>query len=89
MKHLLKTKLISLLTDASPVTNQEMESAYEGFMEQIETVSQSENIHHRIYRILNNTRVELVFIESLYRYKQGKKCLKICLSSKDNGINQF
>lgn len=74
MDYLLKTKLISLLTDASQVTNEEMQRAYGDFVDQVETVSLSGNIYLEIYRMLNNTRVELVFMELFYRYGQGEKC---------------
>jgi hypothetical protein len=70
MNDLLKERFFSLLSESlHDVTNQEMLNAYGCFIEQIRTVSQSENNHLEIYRMLNNTRVELVFIESLYRYE--------------------
>lgn len=80
MHKIINTKLFSLLSDTSPVTNQEMENAYGCFTEQMKTVSQSEIFFPEIYRMLNDTRIELVFLQSLYRYEQGKKCLEICLS---------
>lgn len=82
MNEILKTRLFSLLSESSPVTNEEMQNAYGCFMEQVGTVSQSEKNYADIFRILNNTRIELVFIESLYRYEQEKKCPEICLSPK-------
>ena len=81
MNDLLKLELFGLLSEPSQTsTNEEMQNAYECFTEQVETVSQSENSFPEIYRILNNTRVELIFLKSLYRHEQGKKCSKICLS---------
>ena len=81
MNDLLQTRLFSLLSEPSQTsTNEEMQSAYGNFMEQVETVSQSEISFHEIYRTLNNTRIELVFLRSLYRYEQEKKCPKIRLS---------
>lgn len=80
MNDLLKTRMFSLLSEPSPVTNEEMQSAYGCFMKQVRIVSESEQNYSEIYRILNITRIELLFIESLYRYEQGKKCPKICLS---------
>ena len=74
MNELLKTKFISLLTDASQVTNKEMQNAYGCFMEQIKVVSQSESSCSEIFRMLNITRIELVFLQSLHRYEQGEKC---------------
>jgi hypothetical protein len=83
MNDLLKERLFSLLSEPSQeVTNEEMQIAYGCFMEQVGTVSQSQNGYPEIYRMLNNTRIELLFIESLYRYEQEKKCPKICLSPK-------
>lgn len=82
MNELVRERLIRLLSDPAQVTNEEMHSAYECFMKRVETVSQSENGYSEIFRKLNNTRIELVFIESLYRYGQEKKCPEIILSSK-------
>ena len=82
MNDLLKERLISLLSDSSQVTNEEMQSAYGNFMEQVGIVSQSEKSYAEIHRMLNITRVELVFIESLYQHEQGKKCPKGILSPK-------
>ncbi|MDH6310496.1 hypothetical protein M2451_004089 [Dysgonomonas sp. PFB1-18] len=81
MNELLKGRLFSLLSDASQVADEELQTAYGCFMEQVKTtVSQSEQNYTNLFRILNITRVELVFIESLYQYEQGKKCPKIRLS---------
>jgi hypothetical protein len=74
MNELLKTKLFSLLAETSQVTNQEMENAYDCFMKKVETINRSEKDYSKIYRILSNTRIELVSIETLYRYGQGEKC---------------
>ncbi|MDL2277160.1 hypothetical protein LJC57_01065 [Parabacteroides sp. OttesenSCG-928-G07] len=83
MNDLLETKMFGLLSEPSQVTNEEMQNAYGCFMEQLKTtVSQSENFYSEVFRMLNITRVELVFIETLYRHEQGKKCPKIRLSSK-------
>ncbi len=80
MNELLKERLFSLLSESSQVTNEEMQSAYGCFMEQVRTISQSENEYSKLHRTLNNTRVELVFLEILNRYEQGEKCPKNCLS---------
>ena len=80
MNELLKERVFSLLSEPSQeVTNEQMKSAYESFKKQVKTVSQSERNYLEIYRILDTTRIELLFIESLYRYEQGKKCPEICL----------
>ena len=83
MNELLKEGLFRLLSESSQkVTNKQMQNAYGCFMEQVKIVSQSENDYSETFRTLNITRIELVFTESLYRYEQGKKCPKICLSAK-------
>ncbi len=79
MNDLLETKMFRLLSDASQVTNAEMETAYGNFVEQVGTVSQSEQDYTQAFRMLNNTRIELVFLQSLHRYGQGEKCAEICL----------
>lgn len=82
MDDLLQMKLFSLLSETSQeVTNEQMHNAYGEFMEQLKTVSQSEQNHSETFRMLYNTRIELVSIKS-HRYEQGGKCPKICLSSK-------
>lgn len=80
MNDLLKMRMFNLLSEPSQVTNEEMQNAYGCFMERLRTVSQSEQNYSETFRMLNITRIELVGIESLYRYGQGKKCPKICLS---------
>jgi len=80
MDKIINTKLFSLLTETSPVSNEEIENAYGCFTEHMKTVSQSEINYSKRFRMLNMTRIELVFIESLYQYEQGKKCPEIHLS---------
>lgn len=80
MNEIPNPKLISLLSDSSQVANEEMQNAYGCFMEQVKIVSQSENDYSEIFRMLNNTRIELIFLQTLHQYGQGEKCLKICLS---------
>ncbi len=75
MNELLRKRLIRLLSEPTQVTNEEMESAYGCFLKRVETINRSEKDYSKIYRILSNTRVELVSIETLYRYEQGEKCL--------------
>ena len=80
MNELLKTKLISLLSDASQVVNEEMQNAYGCFMKQVRTVSQSEKDFSAVFRTLNFTRIEFDSLGSSSLYGQGKKCLEIRLS---------
>ncbi len=80
MNELLEERLFSLLSESSQeITNEEMQCAYVVFMEQVKAVSQSEQEFSEIYRMLNITRIELLFLQSLHRYEQGKKCPEICL----------
>jgi len=81
MNELVNMRFFSLLAESSQeVANKEMQNAYGCFMKRVESISQSEKDYSKIYRMLNNTRIELVFLQTLYRYGQGKKCPKICLS---------
>lgn len=89
MNEMLKTRLFSLLSESSQITNEEMQNAYGSFMEQLRTVSQSETDNSEVFRMLNTTRVELAFLKSLYRYEQGEKCPEISLSSKGFSPCQF
>lgn len=83
MNKILNMKLFRLLAETSPVTNQEMEDAYGRFTEHMRTVSQSEINFPELFRMLNITRIELVFLQSLYRYEEGEKCLENCLLCKN------
>lgn len=81
MNELLKERFFSLLSESSQeISNEEIQNAYGCFTERIKIISQSENSLSETFRKLNNTRIELVFMESLYQYEQGKKCPEICLS---------
>lgn len=88
MNDLLQMSLFCLLTKPlQESTNKEMQTAYGCFMEQVEIVSQSGNPYSDIYRMLNNTRIELVFLQTLNRYEQGEKCPEICLSSESYPVS--
>lgn len=80
MNDLMKTEFFCLVTRNSiEVSNEKMQSAYGNFMEKLRTISQSEKDNLEIFRMLNITRIELVFLKSLSQYEQGEKCHKICL----------
>lgn len=51
-------------------------------MEQLRTVSQSEQNYSEILRMLNTTRIEFAFLKSLNHYGQGEKCPEIWLPQK-------
>ena len=59
MNDLLRTRFFILLADTSQeVINTEMQDAYENFVKQIVTISNSEDYTH-IFRMLNLTRIEI------------------------------
>ena len=88
MNELSKERLFSLLSENSQVVNEKMQSAYESFMEQLRTASQSDRNYSGVFRMLNVTRIELESLQSLYRYEHGEKCPKINLSTKGVGTYQ-
>ena len=74
MNELLKMKFFELLSKTSQeVTNTEMQDAYEDFVKQIVTISNSEDYTH-IFRMLNLTRIEIAPLKGLYQDGQGEKC---------------
>lgn len=86
MNDLIKTEFFCLMTENSQkATNEQVHNAYGKFIGHIDTISLKESDLTIIFRKLNITRVELVFIESLYRHEQGEKCPKICLYTKSIG----
>lgn len=88
MNELLKKRLFSLLSESSPVINEEMQNAYGNFIQHVKAIS-SENDCAAIYRNLSNTRIELSAIETLSRYEQGGKCPENCLYAKGFKPCQF
>jgi len=74
MNEQFRERLISLLSDPTQVTNEEIQTAYGCFMEQLRTVSQSGQNYSEVFRMLNDTRIELVSLQTFQRYEQGKKC---------------
>ena len=74
MNELLKMKFFELLSKTSQeVINTEMQDAYEDFVKQIVTISNSEDYTH-VFRMLNLTRIEIVPLKELYQCGQGEKC---------------
>ena len=74
MNDLLQTRLFGLLSEPSQeVTNEEMQNAYGGFLEHIESVSNGTD-YSVIYRTLTATRIEIAPLETTPLYGQGKKC---------------
>jgi len=83
----LQAEIFRLLSDTSQVTNKEMQSAYECFMEQIETTSQSETDFTEAFRMLNLTRIEFKALQKQILCEQGKKCPENSISSKGNLVS--
>ena len=74
MNDWLKTRFLTLLADTSQeLINTEMKNAYEEFIMQIVTISNSEDYSY-IFRMLNLTRIEIAPLKELYQYGQGEKC---------------
>lgn len=77
MNHFTRTKFFILLTgNSQEVANEEMENAYARFLKEINILNQSEIDYSNVYRELNLTRIEFVFLQSYIQYEQGKKCLQ-------------
>jgi hypothetical protein len=75
MNDLLKTTFFCLLAETTQeVTNEEMQNAYEHFVEQVATLNHSETDYSVITRTLNLTRIEFASMEMMYLYEQEKKC---------------
>lgn len=87
MNDLLKMRLFSLLTGTSPVPNDEIQSAYVEFIEEVKFLNQSESDYQTVFRSLNLTRVELIFLQPLLEYEQGKKCAYKSIYTKSNCCN--
>lgn len=75
MNDLLKTSLFSLLSETSQVTTHEMKNAYVNFLTEVETLNQAETDYSKVFRSLNQTRIELMSLSKRFRYEQGKKCI--------------
>lgn len=74
MNDLLKMSFFSLLTEVSQeVTNEEIQNAYDEFVEQIRTMSNGID-YSTTYRILVATRIEIASLETTPLYGQGEKC---------------
>ncbi len=90
MNELCKTRLFSLLADASQqVTNEEMHSAYETFVAKGLALNQFETDYSKIFRTLNITRAELAFLKAPYQHEQGEKCPKKSVLSESYRSCQF
>lgn len=76
MNELAQMRIFGLLSETSQeVTNEEMQNAYDEFVEQIRAVS-NENNYSTTYRILAATRIEIVSLETTPLYGQGGNAIK-------------
>lgn len=66
-------ELFSLLSENSHVTDEQMQNTYKSFVEQITTISQSQQSYPEVFRMLNRTRIELDSLESSSLYELEKK----------------
>ncbi len=74
MNELLGMRFLRLLSETSQeVTNEEMQNAYEEFLEYIENVSNGTD-YSVIYRTLTATRIEIASLRTTPLYGQGEKC---------------
>lgn len=72
MNDLLRTRFFILLADTSQeVINTEMQDAYEEFVKEIVTISNSEDCAH-IFRMLNLTRIEIAPLKACIRMGREK-----------------
>lgn len=75
MNDLLTTKLFGLMNEESrKITTEQMRQAYETLVKKVKTLNQPETDYPTIFRALNFTRIELVFLLKQFQCEQGKKC---------------
>jgi len=74
MDYLLKTKLFSLLSNTSTVTNEEMQCAYEDFALKLLNKLQMETNITTLYYSLGYVRLELAEISEKLFDGKGEKC---------------
>ncbi len=89
MNDLFISRFFGLLTESSPVSNEEMKTAYEHFLKQVLTLDQSETDYSVIFRTLNLTRIELNSLQAQILYEEGKKCPQIYLFKKSISFCHF
>ena len=74
MNELLGMRFLRLLSETSQeVTNEEMQNAYEEFLEYIQNVSNGTD-YSVIYRTLTATRIEIASLRTTPLYGEGEKC---------------
>lgn len=77
MNDLTRTKFFILLTrNSQEVANEEMRNAYVGLLKEINNLNQSEIDYSNVYRELNLTRIEFVYLQYTFNTSRGKNALK-------------
>ena len=66
-------ELFSLSKECIGDLDEQMQNAYKSFVEQITTISQSQQSYPEVFRMLNRTRIELDSLESSSLYELEKK----------------
>jgi len=73
MKELKEMRFISLLSDTSQLTTNEIEKAYGEFKKRlIEELSTNDDTV--VHCLLSATRAELEVLDAIHRHGQGEKC---------------
>lgn len=86
MKQFQNRRLLSILTESSQVSNEEIRNAYEDFVEHVTEMCDSETDYSALFRMLNNYRTEVELIKSNFLYDRGKKCNQTYVSAKHNSF---
>lgn len=74
MEKLVKTEFLSLLSELSSVTTEQMKNAYESFLKEVETLNHPATDFQTIFRTLNITRIEFKTLQAQILCEQGEKC---------------
>ena len=81
MNELVNTRFFGLLSEPSQeATNEEMQNAYGHFVKQVEAVCSSAG-NATVMRTLNFTRIEVAYLQTVFRYEQGEKRPEINVSA--------
>ena len=81
MKQFQNRRLLSILTESSQVSNEEIRNAYEDFVEHVGEMCDSETNNSVLFRMLYFYRTEFELIKSNFLYDQEKKCIQTYVST--------
>ena len=76
MNGLLNQKFFRLLSEPSQVSMQEIQVAYETFVEQITGISSIDSDYSKVFRLLNHSRIEIDSIATSPLYELGGDIVK-------------